>query len=94
MTTTQLRKPPFWLFTRTLLDASLGLRERKWLRETRSYSSSNDSITLSGSSEYRLDGKAITFADYNKALANENILVKTKNFLVFQVGYHLGYDSS
>ncbi|TIB71418.1 hypothetical protein E3Q08_01295, partial [Wallemia mellicola] len=42
-------------------------------------------ITLSGSSEYRLDGKAITFADYNKALANENILVKTKNFLVFQV---------
>ncbi|TIB79677.1 hypothetical protein E3Q22_02364 [Wallemia mellicola] len=41
-------------------------------------------ITLSGSSEYRLDGKAITFADYNKALANENILVKTKNFLVFQ----------
>ncbi|TIB40096.1 hypothetical protein E3P86_00824 [Wallemia ichthyophaga] len=41
-------------------------------------------ITISGSSEYRLNGRAISYADYNQALVKENILVKSKNFLVFQ----------
>ncbi|CDZ96284.1 cohesin complex subunit psm1 [Phaffia rhodozyma] len=41
-------------------------------------------VSLSGSSEYKLDGTVITYSQYNQALADHNILVKAKNFLVFQ----------
>lgn len=42
------------------------------------------SITVSGSSEYRYNGRAIQYAQYNAKLEQFNILVKAKNFLVFQ----------
>ncbi len=42
------------------------------------------SITLAGSSEYRINGKAMPYAQYNARLEQHNILVKAKNFLVFQ----------
>ncbi|KAF5194806.1 Structural maintenance of chromosomes protein [Thalictrum thalictroides] len=41
-------------------------------------------ITSSGSSEYRLDGKVVTWDDYNNKLKSLGILVKARNFLVFQ----------
>lgn len=41
-------------------------------------------ITLAGASEYRLDGRVVTYHAYNAALESHNILVKAKNFLVFQ----------
>ena len=43
------------------------------------------SITSSGSSEYRIDGKTVTWDDYNAQLKSLGILVKARNFLVFQV---------
>ncbi|KAF8156010.1 condensin complex subunit SMC1 [Crassisporium funariophilum] len=41
-------------------------------------------ISTSGASEYKLNGKTVTYAAYNAALVSHNILVKAKNFLVFQ----------
>jgi len=41
-------------------------------------------ITINGASEYRFNGKVTTYEKYNKELEKENILVKAKNFLVFQ----------
>lgn len=41
-------------------------------------------ITASGSSEYRINEKPVTAAAYNKALEHQNILIKARNFLVFQ----------
>lgn len=37
-----------------------------------------------GASEYRIDGRVKTFAEYADFLASQNILVKARNFLVFQ----------
>ena len=42
------------------------------------------SITIAGNSEYRYNGRAIQYAQYNTKLEQFNILVKAKNFLVFQ----------
>jgi len=42
-------------------------------------------ITPGGGSEYRIDGKQISAADYKQALEKHNILIKARNFLVFQV---------
>lgn len=42
------------------------------------------SITSQGASEYRINGKQVTAAQYNAALEEENILIKARNFLVFQ----------
>ncbi|KAI9499732.1 RecF/RecN/SMC [Zychaea mexicana] len=39
---------------------------------------------LSGQAEYRLNDQVVPYAEYNAALEKENILVKAKNFLVFQ----------
>lgn len=39
---------------------------------------------VSGVSEYRIDSKVVTVSAYSNALSKENILVKAKNFLVFQ----------
>ncbi|KAJ1809122.1 Structural maintenance of chromosomes protein 1, partial [Coemansia sp. RSA 2598] len=41
-------------------------------------------ITVSGDSEYRINGRAVSLQTYNQALETQNILVKAKNFLVFQ----------
>ncbi|KAK2630316.1 hypothetical protein QTJ16_001136 [Diplocarpon rosae] len=48
--------------------------EQKWKR----------SITNSGSSEYRINDRVVTALQYNEALEAENILIKARNFLVFQ----------
>ncbi|GAA5824181.1 hypothetical protein JCM11251_001555 [Rhodosporidiobolus azoricus] len=42
------------------------------------------SISLSGSSEYKINGKTVSYKRYNEQLESFNILVKAKNFLVFQ----------
>ena len=42
------------------------------------------SITNQGASEYRIDDKVVTATEYNAALEGENILIKARNFLVFQ----------
>ncbi|PPQ75489.1 hypothetical protein CVT24_013353 [Panaeolus cyanescens] len=41
-------------------------------------------ISTTGASEYKLNNKTVTYAAYNSALIANNILVKAKNFLVFQ----------
>lgn len=41
-------------------------------------------VSTNGVSEYRLNDKVVTYSAYNAALVNQNILVKAKNFLVFQ----------
>lgn len=41
-------------------------------------------ITSSGASEYRLDGKVVNWDEYNGRLRSLGILVKARNFLVFQ----------
>ncbi|KAJ1933515.1 Structural maintenance of chromosomes protein 1, partial [Linderina pennispora] len=41
-------------------------------------------ISVSGTSEYRINGRVVTQQTYNQALENQNILVRAKNFLVFQ----------
>lgn len=41
-------------------------------------------INMTGSSDYRIDEKNVTGLQYSLALKAENILIKAKNFLVFQ----------
>ena len=41
-------------------------------------------ITNQGVSEYRINERAVTAQQYNQALEAENILIKARNFLVFQ----------
>lgn len=48
--------------------------EQKWKR----------SISGSGTSEYRINNRVVTAKQYNDALEGENILIKARNFLVFQ----------
>ncbi|KAK2073667.1 hypothetical protein P8C59_007930 [Phyllachora maydis] len=48
--------------------------EQKWKR----------SITTQGSSEYRINDRVVSAQQYNEALESENILIKARNFLVFQ----------
>ena len=42
------------------------------------------SITSQGVSEYRFNNRVVTAQQYNEALEAENILIKARNFLVFQ----------
>ncbi|KAI2820716.1 hypothetical protein CBS115989_3552 [Aspergillus niger] len=42
------------------------------------------SITSGGVSEYRINNRIVTAQQYNEALEAENILIKARNFLVFQ----------
>lgn len=42
------------------------------------------SVTLAGSSEYRVQGKVLSLEKYNAELAKIGVLVKARNFLVFQ----------
>ncbi|KAK3955322.1 RecF/RecN/SMC [Pseudoneurospora amorphoporcata] len=48
--------------------------EQRWKR----------TITNSGFSEYRINDRVVTAQQYNDALEAENILIKARNFLVFQ----------
>ncbi|EPE25908.1 P-loop containing nucleoside triphosphate hydrolase [Glarea lozoyensis ATCC 20868] len=48
--------------------------EQKWKR----------TITNQGASEYRINDRIVTAQGYNEALEAENILIKARNFLVFQ----------
>jgi structural maintenance of chromosome 1 len=48
--------------------------EQKWKR----------SITNQGASEYRINDRVVTAQQYNESLESENILIKARNFLVFQ----------
>jgi len=41
-------------------------------------------ISKTGASEYKLNKRTVTYTTYNEALIKHNILVKAKNFLVFQ----------
>ena len=41
-------------------------------------------IKPNGTSDYLINERVVTFAQYSKTLESENILVKAKNFLVFQ----------
>ncbi|KAI0041884.1 cohesin complex subunit psm1 [Auriscalpium vulgare] len=41
-------------------------------------------ISTTGASEYKLNNRVVTYSAYNAALMKHNILVKAKNFLVFQ----------
>ncbi|KAF4554085.1 RecF/RecN/SMC N terminal domain-containing protein 1 [Elsinoe fawcettii] len=41
-------------------------------------------ITSSGSSEYRINNRRVDAKEYNEALEKESILIKARNFLVFQ----------
>ncbi|EER44632.1 cohesin complex subunit [Histoplasma capsulatum H143] len=42
------------------------------------------SITSQGVSEYRINNRIVTAQQYNQSLEDENILIKARNFLVFQ----------
>ena len=42
------------------------------------------SITSKGTSEYRVDGRVVTYEAYEAELRKVNVLVKARNFLVFQ----------
>lgn len=42
------------------------------------------SITAQSASEFRINGKQVTATQYNTALEEQNILIKARNFLVFQ----------
>ena len=42
------------------------------------------SITTTGGSEYRINGRPVSAVQYSAAMEEENILIKAKNFLVFQ----------
>lgn len=48
--------------------------EQRWKR----------SITTTGTSEYRINNRPVPYKQYNEALEAENILIKARNFLVFQ----------
>ncbi|CAG9942140.1 unnamed protein product [Clonostachys rosea f. rosea IK726] len=48
--------------------------EQRWKR----------SITNQGASEYRINDRVVTAQQYNEGLEKENILIKARNFLVFQ----------
>ena len=41
-------------------------------------------ITAQGGSEYRINNRVVTAQQYNESLESENILIKARNFLVFQ----------
>ena len=51
------------------------------------------SVTMAGGSEYKLNGRVVAYGRYNAALEAHNILVKAKNFLVFQVRMRASWRS-
>jgi structural maintenance of chromosome 1 len=64
-----------WLFQRTCVAPPLNLCGGLIRRHR---------ISTTGASEYKLNKRTVTYTTYNEALVKHNILVKAKNFLVFQ----------
>ena len=42
------------------------------------------SVNSTGASEYKVNGDVVPFSEYNDILESENVLIKARNFLVFQ----------
>ncbi|KAG8997801.1 Structural maintenance of chromosomes protein 1 [Tulasnella sp. JGI-2019a] len=66
-----------------------GTAKRAWVMAVFVDNESNEfrfqrTISVSGTSEYRINGKVVSYQMYNDTLEGHNILVKAKNFLVFQ----------
>lgn len=71
--TQQARSDPQTAWVMAVFEDDAG-EEQKWKR----------SITAAGTSEYRINNRPVTSKMYNEALESENILIKARNFLVFQ----------
>ena len=71
-----------WLYTKKIMARRFDINER--MSPTTCPRLINR-ITPGGGSEYRIDGKQVSAADYQQALEKHNILIKARNFLVFQV---------
>jgi hypothetical protein len=74
--------PGLWLFTKITMESRFAIKERMSYKHTTPL---NSSITPGGASEYRIDNKVVSAAEYQQALEKHNILIKARNFLVFQV---------
>lgn len=70
---TQERNEPTSAWVMAVYEDDAG-EEQRWKR----------TITNNGVSEYRLNDRIVTAQQYNEALEHENILIKARNFLVFQ----------
>lgn len=70
---TQERNDPSSAWVMAVYEDDAG-EEQRWKR----------TITNQGVSEYRLNDRVVTAAMYNESLEQENILIKARNFLVFQ----------
>lgn len=71
--TQQARSDPQTAWVMAVYEDDAG-EEQTWKR----------SITAAGTSEYRINNRPVTSKMYNEALEEENILIKARNFLVFQ----------
>lgn len=71
--TTSQRNDPTSAWVKAVYEDDAG-DEQHWKR----------SITNSGQSEYRINDRVVNAKAYNDALEAENILIKARNFLVFQ----------
>ncbi|KAF1827920.1 condensin complex component SMC1 [Dissoconium aciculare CBS 342.82] len=71
--TSGLRNDPTTAWVMAVYEDDAG-EEQRWKR----------SITSNGGSEYRINNRSVTAKTYNEALEAENILIKARNFLVFQ----------
>jgi len=67
------RRDPTSAWVQAVYEDDAG-EEQRWKR----------SITSTGQSEYRLNNRVVTAKQYNESLEAENILIKARNFLVFQ----------
>ena len=72
-TSTQERSDPKSAWVTAVYEDDAG-DEQLWKR----------TITNQGMSEYRINDRVVTAQQYNEALEAENILIKARNFLVFQ----------
>lgn len=70
---TQERSDPKSAWVTAVYEDDAG-EEQKWKR----------TITSQGASEYRINERVVTAQQYNESLEAENILIKARNFLVFQ----------
>lgn len=70
---TQERHDPTSAWVMAVYEDDAG-EEQRWKR----------SITGGGVSEYRLNDRQVSMVQYNESLEQENILIKARNFLVFQ----------
>ena len=81
----QLKRHGCLPFTRTKTRRCGNFKGRAFFFSfTESHCSRPFRISTTGASEYKLNDKVVTYSAYNTALVSHNILVKAKNFLVFQ----------